>query len=73
MSTEHVILGAWFKHDETGVVMQIHSASAPECDDFVELSTTDHAVYREFNSGFQSIWRGSWDTFLNSFTRTEKP
>lgn len=65
MPCSEVVLGLKYRHDETGNVMKIESASVPALDNQVTLTSEDCFGLQGI---FCRIWRGSWDDFLQQWS-----
>jgi len=68
MPTQDVILGAYYKHDNTFRIMRLEAASAPECDNHVDLIDPNSYCKQGF---INMAWRGSWEQFLQQWSQVE--
>jgi hypothetical protein len=63
-----VKLGAWYRHNETGHLLQVRSASAPGCDNFVKMSEKERVII-----GPSRTWEGTWEEFFDQWTEVVRP
>jgi hypothetical protein len=68
MPTSNIVIGQLYKHDDSGIIMKLESASIPDQD----IQLTEPSCYAKRNR-FVTSWRGELSLFKAEWSDLDEP